>query len=180
MKKLLKWGAIGIVILIVLGAVAGSGEKGESQKVGESKQAEGDQVEQSGATSTSYKVGDQVQSGDYIVSVNAVRKDVGSGYIKPKVGFVYIIPNVTVQNNSTDKTTVSTLLQMYVKDSEGNKYTPTLAPDATGKVDGELLGVEKINGDVGFEVPTTATGLKFYYNAAWLTGESIVIDLGQL
>jgi hypothetical protein len=178
MKKVLIGGVGIIVILFIIGAASGGGNK--SQKVGENSQP----TSQTATTSqtqaaTTYKVGDQIQSGEYIVSVNSVRKSSGSGYVKPKEGSVYIIPNVTIQNNSKDKTTISSLLQMYIKDGEGNKYNPALTSDATGKVDGELLAGEKVKGDVGFEIPTTAKDLKFYYNAAWLTGQSITIDLGQ-
>lgn len=67
---------------------------------------------------------------------------------------------------------------MYIKDSEGNKYTPTLVSDATGSVDGELLADDKVKGDVGFELPKVANGLKFYFNPNWVSGQSIVIDLG--
>ncbi len=178
MKKVLLGGVGIIVILFIIGAASGGGDK--SQKVGEN----GQPTTQTGQTTqpqtaTTYKVGDQIQSGDYVVSVNAVRKSSGSGFVKPKEGSAYVIPNVTIQNNSKDKTTISSLLQMYVKDDEGNKYDPALTSDATGKVDGELLAGEKVKGDVGFEIPTTAKGLKFYYTAAWLTGQSITIDLGQ-
>jgi len=179
MKKVLIGGVIIIVILFIIGAASGGSSK--SQKVGENGQPSSPSTQEppSQPTNVTYKVGDQIKSGDYVVSVNSVRKSTGSQFMKPKDGSVYIIPNVTVQNNSSDKTTISSLLQMYIKDSEGNKYSPALTTDATGKVDGELLGGEKVKGDVGFEVPKTATGLKFYYTAAWLTGQSITIDLGQ-
>lgn len=127
---------------------------------------------------TVYKIADQVKSGDYVFSVNSVRKSTGTQYIKPADGSIYLIPNVTIQNNSKDKATISTLIQMYIKDSEGNKYTPAIFSDATGKVDGELLAGDKVKGDVGFEIPTTAKGLKFYFNPNWISGESIVVDLG--
>ena len=38
---------------------------------------------------------------------------------------------------------------------------------------------DKVKGDVAFEVPTAATGLKFYFMPEWLSGATIVVDLGK-
>lgn len=173
-----------ILFLIVLGMI-GSGTS-EPRKVGENTplsvntEAPAPEVatETAPSVTKTYKVGEQVESKGFVFVVNGTRKDTGSGFIKPEAGNVYLIPNVTIENKGAERTTISSLLQMYVKDSEGNKYTPTLTQNATGKVDGELLGGEKIKGDVGFEVPTTATGLKLYFQADWLFGGTIVVDLG--
>jgi hypothetical protein len=162
-----------IVILFIIGAASGGSNTG-TQKVGNNTNVSPTAAPQG----TVYKVGDQVKSGDFVFSVNSVSKDEGTAYVKPAAGSIYVIPNVTIQNNGKTKSTVSTLLQMYIKDSEGNKYTPALTQNATGKVDGELLAGDKVKGDVGFEVPTSATGLKFYFTPEWLTGTTIVVDLG--
>lgn len=178
MIKKIILGIIGLIVVIsVIGAMSGGSK--ETQKVGENNSSTAP-TNTTTPTQETYKVGDQVQSGEHVFSVNAVRKDTGTGFVKPKSGSVYLIPNVTVENKSNSPVTVSTLLSMYVKDSEGNEYTPTLTSDATGKVDGELLAGEKVKGDVGFEVPSTATGMKFYYEPTWLGSEkTIIVDLGM-
>ena len=163
------------MVLIIIGAASGGSNNG-TQKVG-TNTTPTTQVQQPQAVN--YKVGDQIKSGDFVFSVNSVSKDQGTAYVKPTAGSIYIIPNVTIQNNGKTKSAVSTLLQMYIKDSEGNKYSPALTTNATGKVDGELLAGDKVKGDVGFEVPLSATGLKFYFTPEWLTGDTIVVDLGQ-
>lgn len=167
-----------LIVLGIIGSAMGGSSNSGTEKVGTNS-------ESNTATSapeqmaSEYKVGDQVKSGDYVFSVNEVREDQGSQFVKPKAGNIFIVPNVTIQNNGKEKTIVSTLLQMSIKDSEGNKYTPALTQDATGKVDGELLAGDIIKGDVGYEIPTTAKGLKFYYQPEWLTGNTIVVDLGR-
>jgi len=179
MKKILMvLGGIFLVI-IVIGIAAGGGSD-EPTKVGESNTTVNNQEDSAPSTTdTTYVVGDQVKSGDFVFSVNEVRKDTGSGFIKPDDGNVYLIPNVTIENQSSKEANISTLLQMYIKDGEGNKYTPTLTQDATGKVDGELLAGEKVKGDVGFEVPTNADELYLYYEASWLTGKTIKVKLSE-
>ena len=173
-----------VLFLVVLDLIGSS--SGEPKKVGENTPSTINAetpttqpvAETAAVITKTYKVGEQVESKGFVFVVNAIRKDAGTGFIKPSQGNVYLIPNVTIENKGTERTTISSLLQMYVKDSEGNKYTPTLTQDATGKVDGELLGGEKVKGDVGFEVPTAATGLKLYFQPDWLFGGTIVVDLG--
>lgn len=185
-KALMILGGIFLVLIVlgVMGAAMGGKSNTGTEKVGTNNTTPAEQTQEVSAPTsvpqeTSYKVGDQVKSGDFVFSVNSVRQDQGSAYIKPKAGSVYVIPNVTIQNNGKEKAIVSTLLQMYIKDNEGNKYQPTLTQDATGKVDGELLAGDKIKGDVGFEILTTAKELKFYFTPAWLTGSTIVVNLEQ-
>lgn len=179
--KILTGVLVVIAFLIILGAIGSSSgprKVGENTPLPVGTSAAQPTTETAAAVTTTYKVGEQVESKGFVFVVNGIRKDAGSGFIKPATGNVYLIPNVTIENKGSERTTISTLLQMYVKDSEGNKYTPTITQDATGKVDGELLGEEKIKGDVGFEVPTTATGLKLYFQPDWLFGGTIVVDLG--
>lgn len=181
MKKLLKWAGVGFLILIGLGVLASVG-KNSTQKVGTT--ASGQNQETSATNQeqqqmpTTYQIGDIVQSGSNIFMVNAVRKDPGVEFMKPKEGFTYLIVDATIENKSNEKINASTLLQMYVKDEQGTKYTPTIGAKTTGSLDGEILAGDKTKGEVVFEVPATATGLKFYFNPNWLTGQSIVVDLG--
>jgi Domain of unknown function (DUF4352) len=162
-----------LVVLLIIGSAGGGGTK----KVGENGSND---TAKSANENKTYKVGDQVQSGDFVFTVNSVRNDQGSQFFKPKDGHVYKVANVTIENKSKDRTNISTLLQMYLKDAESTKFTPTvITSDTTGQVDGELLAGEKVKGDVAFEVPSTATGLKFYFTPEWLSGGTIVVDLGQ-
>lgn len=181
MKKILViLGGIFLVVIVI--GIASGGSSDKTEKVGETNTQVNNQVESAAAPSiadTAYKVGDQVKSGEFVFSVNAIRKDTGSGFIKPKADHVYLIPNVTIENQSQKEANISTLLQMYIKDGDGNKYTPTITQDATGKVDGELLAGEKVKGDVGFEVPSKATELFLYYEASWLTGKTIKVQLSE-
>lgn len=170
------------LVLIVIGLAGSGGSDDQPTKVGENGNTEVTQQADSGTsapstTDTVYKVGDQVKSGDFIFTVNEVKRDTGSDFIKPDDGNVYLIPNVTIENQSSKEANISTLLQMYVKDGEGNKYTPAMTADATGKVDGELLAGEKVKGDVGFEVPADADELYLYYEASWLTGKTIKVQI---
>jgi len=178
MGKIFKWIGIIIVIFIgigIVGAIANGGKS--SEKVGSTSS------NSSSSTSTdiladSYKIGDIVKIRDYIFTLNTFTDNVSSGnqFIAPKTGNKFIKLNLTIENTGKEKQSVSTIIQMYLKDKEGTKYTQTLIPDQK-QVDGELLAGDKIKGDLVYEVPKAVTGLKFYYNAAWITGKSIVINI---
>lgn len=170
-----------LVILFVIGSSAGSNNN--STKIGEnstntSTSTPTPTTKSENLLADSYKVGDVVKVGDYIFSVLSFNENVQSTnqFITPKAGNKFVQIELSIENQSKDKTTVSTILQMYMKDKEGAKYTQTFLPDQKS-LDGELLAGDKIKGQLSYEVPTTASGFKFYYSAAWLTGKSIVVNL---
>jgi len=165
--------ALLLAVFLVAGAI-GSISTSNSQKTGEIVNSTTSTIELSEA----YKIGDIVKVGDYTFTLNNFTDNVASGnqFIAPKAGNRFIKVNLTIENNSKEKTTISSLLQMYLKDGEGTKYQQTFLPSQK-QVDGELLAGDKIKGDLVYEVPKTASDFKFYYNASWLTGQSIVIDL---
>lgn len=86
MKKILKWGGIILVIFIVIGVIASSGSK-DSKKVGENgstntTQTDNKQPEQP----ASYKVGDKIQLGNVILTVNKVETSTSGQYTQPSEG----------------------------------------------------------------------------------------------
>lgn len=184
MKKLLKWGGIALLIIIVLGMIGSKG--GESKKVGSSDST----TTQTGANTNSqptqqmYKVGDKVQMGDVILTVNKIETSQGGQYTKPASGNQWIELNLTIENTGSNQEYITTLGQMFVTDKDNNQYQTTVtskrmeSPGSLG-LDGALIAKAKKTDWVGFEVPKTATGLKFQYNASFWSNKSIVVDLGR-
>ena len=177
-------GIFAVILIIFAISMAGSGEKPEKVSQNNSVSIPSRPAQSSAQSSKTtelkekYKVGDVVKIGDYTFSVNSFEDNAASGneYLKPKEGNKFVKINLTIENNGKEKTAISTMLQMYLKDSEGTRFKQTFLMDQK-QIDGELLAGDKIKGDVAYEVPKNSTGLKFYYNAAWLLDESIVIEL---
>lgn len=185
MKKVFgffKWVGIIIVALIVLGvisAIFGGGKSSvDSAKVGEKTTETVKTTSNTPELKASYKVGDIVSVGDYLVTVNSFKNNIATDnqFIVPKDGNQFVQVDITIENKGKDKTNISTLLQMYVKDSEGSKFNQTFIPDQKS-LDGELLSGDKVKGQLTYEVPKNVSGMKYYYNAAFLFGKSIVVDL---
>lgn len=187
MKKLLKWGGIGFVVLIVIGIIGSLGS--DSKKVGTTSDSNTNtQVTTTSnnqqAEVSSYKVGDKIQMGDIILSVNKVETSQGGQYTKPQSGNQWVELNLTLENTGSDQEYITTLGQMFVTDKDNNQYQVTVTskrmenPGSLG-LDGALIAKAKKTDWVGFEVPKTATGLKFQYNASFWSNKNIIVDLGM-
>lgn len=192
MKKILKWGGIIFLVLIVITAIAGGGSD-EGKKVGEnsdtSTTSPAPQVqnepseEQPAEAPATYKVGDKIELGDVIVSVNEVETSAGGQYTKPSEGNQWIDVNMTIENTGPDQEYITTMGQMFVLDDQNNQYQVAVTgkrlenSGSTG-LDGAVVAKAKKTDWVGFEVPKTAKGLKLQYNASFFNDKNIEIDLG--
>lgn|GEM_PF-1007039 len=173
-------GLLGIILFFIIIGVANSGS---SQKVG----SNGTSSQSSNSTqqkNVTYKIGDKVKMGDVILTVNNVSTSQGSTYSTPSDGNQWVDLNVTLENTGSSQQYITTLGQMYVLDGKSNQFqvTPTdKAMENPGSygLDGAIVAGAKKTGWVGFEVPKTATGLKFQYNASFYNDQSILVDLGM-
>lgn len=125
-----------------------------------------------------YNVGDVIAMGTTNITVNEVLYPAGDQFNQPNAGFKFLVVDLTIENLSATAISVSTLLQMSVKDSSSQKYDVDLmASVASGGTtpDGELAPGEKLRGQVGFQVPVNATGLVFVFDAdVWGSGKVFV------
>jgi hypothetical protein len=115
-----------------------------------------------------FNVGDIIEIGTFTLTVNEVAYPTGDQYNKPDPGHKFLVVDVTIGNKGTSAVLISSMLQMWVKDSEGQKYDLDLmASVASGGTtpDGEIAAGEKIRGQVGFQVPENAVGLIFVFDA---------------
>ena len=179
MGKIVKWIGIVVVAFIVLGVIGSmlGGNKSTDGKI--STTSASNTSNSTPELASSYKVGDVVKTGDYVFTTISVNGDAPSGneYTKPTAGNRFVTVELSIENKGTTKTTISTVLNMYLKSGDGSKFQQSFLVN-NKPIDGELLANDIIKGSVTYEVPKTASGLKFYYNPAWITGKSIVIDLG--
>lgn len=173
-----KWYQRKIIIiplaLIALALVFGGGNK--SAKVGETSSSS-KTGQAANDLKDMYKVGDIIKVGDFEVIVSSIEKNIPSGnqFIVPKSGNMFVNVNLTIKNNGQNKENVSTLLNMYLKNSEGEKGTTRIFGNDK-PIDGELLKGDIIKGSVGYEIAANSNGLKFYYNPSFLFGKSIIVS----
>ena len=135
------------------------------------------------AAPQTFKVGDQVKMGDSVLTVNKVSVTQGGEFLKPDAGDEFVNLNITIQNTSNTSQYVTTLGQMFIKDSGGNSYqvttTDVTEQNISNDLDGQVIANSKRTGWVGFEVPAKDTGLTFQYQASEFGGNTTVVDLGR-
>ncbi|MFZ2523494.1 MAG: DUF4352 domain-containing protein [Minisyncoccia bacterium] len=170
-----KWWFWGIVVIVVL-SIIGS-DSSNPQKVGETV------VNNTVEKSTTFKVGDNVKLGNSIVTVNKVEYSQGGQYTKPAEGNEWVNLNVTIENTGSSQQYVTTLGQMFIRDSEKNSYQVTVTNKAMENpglgLDGAVIAQSKRTGWVGFEIKKGVTGLQFQYNGSMFGGKSALVDLGR-
>ncbi len=69
-----------------------------------------------------YGSGDTLEYEDTRFTVNSVRTSSGEGFATPDEGNEFVLVDITVENTGDDDLTVSTLLQMELKDGRGRTY----------------------------------------------------------
>ena len=114
-----------------------------------------------------FAVGDVIEIGDLGLTVHGVTFPAGDEFSQPDEGHRFVVVDVAVENRSTAAQTISSLLQMELKDATGQTYDVDLMAEvASGgtSLDGELAPGETLRGQVGFQVPTDAAGLVFVFD----------------
>ncbi len=168
------WALAVLVVIIILAANGDStprkvGETGEQQK-GSSQQKV-------------FKVGDKIELGSSIVTVNKVEHSQGGQFSKPVEGNEWINLNITIENTGSSQQYITTLGQMFVRDDENNSYqiavTNKILENPSFGLDGTIIAKSKRTGWVGFEIRKAAKGLQFQYNGSMFGGGTILVDLDR-
>lgn len=110
-----------------------------------------------------FKIGERVEMGKLVITVNSVIDSPGGQFLKPASGHIYKIADCTIENLGDGATVISSLAMFSIVDSEGYKYNETFTEDSKSNLGGELGPGRKMRGRVAFEVPSNATGLELIF-----------------
>lgn len=125
-----------------------------------------------------YGLGQEVRAGDLSFLVEKLRRDPdGAGPLVPRPGHEFLIPTIVLENNGETAFDFMPLLALYVKDSYGNVYEETAVPSEGHQLSGPLLSHDILREEVGFEVPSGASGLVLYFEAGGAERRIIAISL---
>ena len=115
-----------------------------------------------------FSVGEQIEISGLVIQVLGVSYPSGTDFVKPKEDYKFVSVDVQVENQGDTVQEVTSIVQMYLKDNTGEKYTFHLGAQSiidSGLPDDELQPGERIRGQIGFQVPTNAEGLIFVFDA---------------
>ncbi len=181
MKKLLKWGAIAFVIIIVLGAIAGGDDDSSTTRPTNSN-SNTKEAKSTDKGIKTYGMNEDAVVGDVRWNVSkAYTSKTLQGFMETKTaGGQYVVVNVTVENLGKEMKSVSDL---KVVDSQGREFTAS--SDMFKNLGAEQMYIlDNINPNVPqtfaavYEVPEGAEGLKLMVGDLSLLGsDEALIDL---
>ena len=123
-----------------------------------------------------YGTGDTVEFQDVQVALNSVETTTELGsFAQAEEGNEFVIADVTTTNNTEEELTISTALQMVVKDGNGFSYSTSLTAssslDQNYSQGSPLAPGETRRGKVAYEVPTGTSPLYWVFEfSLWVDG----------
>ena len=115
-----------------------------------------------------FSVGEEIEISGLVIQVLGVSYPSGSEIIKPKEGYKFVSVDVQLENQGESVQEITSIVQMYLKDNTGEKYTFHLGAQSiidSGLPDDELQPGERIRGQIGFQVPGDSAGLIFVFDS---------------
>ncbi len=183
MGKILKWGGIALLVLIVIGAMSSMGSD-EAKKVGEttnanSQNAETVSNEQETPTTQTYKIGDLVDLDGKTMAVNAVEPYTsGNQFMVPKDGNKYVTVDITLKNNSKEPYTYNPY-EFKLNDSEDYGYDYAITDKEPTLNSGTIQPGQTTRGFLTFEIPEANTASRLVYTPGFWSTSQIIVDLAQ-
>ncbi len=162
MKKILKWGVIAFVIIMIIGAISGGGKGSNTNNSGTTQN--GAKKEDAVA-----KLNDTVTDKDLAFTATGVTtaKSLGSSYTKKDAQGTFYVVTLNVKNVGKETVTIDSSM-IKITDSQGRKFDRSIEGQTAkglsqGKIDMFLQQVQpglSVTGDIVFDLPDDATDLK--------------------
>lgn len=128
--------------------------------------------------SAPYALGDVIRAGNISFIVEKLRRDSqGAGPLTPRAGYEFLVPTVVLKNEAEKPFDFIPLLSFYVKDQSGNVYPIVAVPSEGSQLSGPLLPHDTLREEVGFEVPSGASGLVLYFEAVGVDRNIVAVNL---
>lgn len=124
---------------------------------------------------TKFSVGEVAEYKGVQVSVLNYEESTGNDWGAPDEGNIFVFVNIEITNNSDKEISVSSMLSFdaYCDDYKLDFSSNALLAASTAnkqQVDGSIASGKKLNGYLGFEVPTDWTTIEINYkDNAWLS-----------
>lgn len=170
-----KWIAIAIVAFIVIGSLGSSGEDNVPTKVESNNNevsvqtpaSETPEASEAPETPTTFGVGDTAEYNGVVVTLNSIEESNGSDFNTPTDGNVFLLVNITIENNTDSDLTVSSLMSFSAyQDGFATSMSLSALLEKDGEqLDGTIAPGKKIQGTIGYEVPADYSEFEINYQA---------------
>lgn len=159
-----------IGILLLIGAF-GNLLSDEPKKVGEDNSS----LPSESQMPTAFGVTDKVELNDVIVTLNSVTENKGSQFNKPSDGKIFVIFEFIIENNSKKDLAISSLMcfETYIDDFVTNMSLTAMIESDKGQLDGTVAAGKKMNGVIGYEVPSDYKNVEIRFTPDFWNGTDI-------
>lgn len=161
-----------IVVLCVLGAIAGMSEN-KPKKVtsqNESTEQEADKAEdnvkdETGSGKDIFAIGETAEMNDVQVTMTDYAENKGSEWNAPADGQIYVLVEFEIKNNSDAELAISSALSFegYADDYLANLSLGALMENEQTQLDGSIAPGKKMRGWIGYEVPEDWKRLEVHF-----------------
>lgn len=87
----------------------------------------------------------------WAITVNSIGTSTGTDIDTPKAGNIYVIVNITAQNNDTSNRLIASTFKLL--DNQGSSFDTTIISDPHIFVGGNVVAGQKLRGDLVYEIP---------------------------
>ncbi len=148
-----------IALFILFIALIGSCVGGEDtpkpvDKSGDTKSASASTVAPA-SEKTTFGIGESAEMNDVVVTLKSVEQNTGKDFFAPQDGYVFVVCEFEIENNSNSDIAVSSLMsfEAYFDDYSTSISITGLGSTDKKQLDGTIAGGKKMNGIVAYEVP---------------------------
>lgn len=168
-------------ILMIAGVAGNDSSDDHGTKIEDTQDEEEtstDDTSEEVATTVKYKIGDRIEIGDYIITVNGTENPYieSKTYSQPDSGNKYIAVEVTYENETKDSISYN-VYDWLLSDSDGYTYDQAWGSKEPNLSSGDLNPGEKVRGWVTFEVPETSTQYSIKFTPSIWSSDNAVIEL---
>lgn len=129
------------------------------------------------ARNTIVALGKDIHINGITVNFSHPRKNTGQPPVQAKNGYSFHFVTMSVRNTSAQTVEVIPLLQLHMKDVQGNVYEATYAPSDSNQLNGPLVPGDALREEIAFEVPDTSSGLYLVFEPGGQHGASVIVHL---
>lgn len=164
-------------VLVVIIAASGSSDEPKKVENAGTNKVESSVENKEEANNNEFHVGDTAELKDVLVTLVDVSESNGSQFNTPTDGNVFVICEFEITNNSNQEIAVSSMMSF---DAYCDDYACTyslgamLEKDNKNQLDGTVAAGKKLNGVVGYEVPTDWKELEVRFTPDFWSGKDIV------
>lgn len=182
---ILKFIIIGVIVVVILGALLNGGDEDKEPKKVTDNENKDDANNTSQPTVTekpapediTFTVGETAQLNDINVTFVSVNKSKGSDYNKPSDGKIFVLAEFEIENNSDKEISISSMMSF---EAYSDSYSTSLSLSALiekgdkNQLDGTIAAGKKMNGVIGYELPTDWSELEIHFTPDFWSNKKIV------